>query len=215
MQQPTCNIFATWMTQTSMKTRSLGGIPPLVMLLNHDSPDVYRNACGALRNVSSAGEYARKKLRECEGLVDSLLYVVRSAIEKSNIGNKSVENCVCVLRNLSYRCQEVEDPNYDKHPLPTQSRVGAQPKGIGKGELEEVNPHLRGGRVENHLRKTTPVCPSKTRNSISSSSAVELNTTSAHSATLGITALSFHERLILFNPTPIVRSIQHHNTFLN
>nr|CAD7408385.1 unnamed protein product [Timema poppensis] len=127
MQQPTCNIFATWMTQ------SLGGIPPLVMLLNHDSPDVYRNACGALRNVSSAGEYARKKLRECEGLVDSLLYVVRSAIEKSNIGNKSVENCVCVLRNLSYRCQEVEDPNYDKHPLPTQSRVGAQPKGDNLG----------------------------------------------------------------------------------
>lgn len=213
------------------KTRSLGGIPPLVKLLNHESPDVYRNACGALRNlsygrqndenkraiknaggipylmnllrksadaevkelvtgvlwnlsscedlkrsiiddglsmvvnliiiphsgwdptsagetcwstvfrntsgvlrnVSSAGEYARKKLRECEGLVDSLLYVVRSAIEKSNIGNKSVENCVCILRNLSYRCQEVEDPNYDKHPLPTQSRVGPQPKGDNLG----------------------------------------------------------------------------------
>jgi len=31
------------------KTRSLGGIPPLVMLLSHESPDVYRNACGALR----------------------------------------------------------------------------------------------------------------------------------------------------------------------
>lgn len=86
--------------------------------------------CALFRNVSSAGEYARKKLRECEGLVDSLLYVVKSAIEKSNIGNKSVENCVCVLRNLSYRCQEVEDPNYDKHPLPAQSRVGAQPKGM-------------------------------------------------------------------------------------
>jgi catenin delta-2 len=81
------------------------------------------------RNVSSAGEYARKKLRENEGLVDSLLYVVKSAIDKSNIGNKSVENCVCILRNLSYRCQEVEDPNYDKHPLPTQSRAGVQPKG--------------------------------------------------------------------------------------
>lgn len=73
------------------------------------------------RNVSSAGEYARKKLRECEGLVDSMLYVVRIAIEKSNIGNKSVENCVCILRNLSYRCQEVEDPNYDKNPLPVQA----------------------------------------------------------------------------------------------
>lgn len=86
---------------------------------------VFRNASGVLRNVSSAGEYARTKLRDCEGLVDSLLYVIRSAIEKSNIGNKIVENCVCILRNLSYRCQEVEDPNYDKHPLPTQSRATA------------------------------------------------------------------------------------------
>ncbi|XP_026299678.1 catenin delta-2 isoform X10 [Apis mellifera] len=211
------------------KTRSLGGIPPLVQLLDHDNPDVYRNACGALRNlsygrqndenkraiknaggvpalinllrrtsdadvkelvtgvlwnlsscedlkksiiddgvtmvvnniiiphsgwdpssssgetcwstvfrnasgvlrnVSSAGEYARKKLRECDGLVDALLYVVRSAIEKSNIGNKIVENCVCILRNLSYRCQEVEDPNYDKHPIQStvQNRVAAPAK---------------------------------------------------------------------------------------
>ncbi|XP_060537030.1 catenin delta-2 isoform X4 [Cylas formicarius] len=92
---------------------------------------VFRNASGVLRNVSSAGEYARKKLRECEGLVDSLLFVIRCAIEKSNIGNKIVENCVCILRNLSYRCQEVEDPNYDKNPLPTQSRVAAN---TSKGE---------------------------------------------------------------------------------
>lgn len=84
---------------------------------------VFRNASGVLRNVSSAGEYARTKLRDCPGLVDSLLYVVRAAIEKSNIGSKIVENCVCILRNLSYRCQEVEDPNYDKHPIPTQSRT--------------------------------------------------------------------------------------------
>ncbi|PBC32706.1 Catenin delta-2 [Apis cerana cerana] len=216
------------------KTRSLGGIPPLVQLLDHDNPDVYRNACGALRNlsygrqndenkraiknaggvpalinllrrtsdadvkelvtgvlwnlsscedlkksiiddgvtmvvnniiiphsgwdpssssgetcwstvfrnasgvlrnVSSAGEYARKKLRECDGLVDALLYVVRSAIEKSNIGNKIVENCVCILRNLSYRCQEVEDPNYDKHPIQStvQNRVAAPAKGENLG----------------------------------------------------------------------------------
>lgn len=90
---------------------------------------VFRNASGVLRNVSSAGEYARKKLRDCEGLVDALLFVVRCAIDKSNIGNKIVENCVCILRNLSYRCQEVEDPNYDKNPLPTQSRVAANSKG--------------------------------------------------------------------------------------
>nr|CAD7256243.1 unnamed protein product [Timema shepardi] len=51
--------------------------------------------------------------------------------------------------------------------------------GIGKVELEEVNPHLRGGRVENHLGKIPPpVHPTEIRTSISPSSAVELNTTS-------------------------------------
>ncbi|XP_034941607.1 catenin delta-2 isoform X2 [Chelonus insularis] len=96
---------------------------------------VFRNASGVLRNVSSAGEYARKKLRECDGLVDALLYVVRSAIEKSNIGNKIVENCVCILRNLSYRCQEVEDPNYDKHPIQSvvQNRIATPVKGENLG----------------------------------------------------------------------------------
>jgi hypothetical protein len=85
------------------------------------------------RNVSSAGEYARKKLRECEGLVEALLHVVRAALSRADIDDKSVENCVCILRNLSYRCQEVEDPNYDKYPPPydKQSRANATP---AKGE---------------------------------------------------------------------------------
>ncbi|KPM06241.1 catenin delta-1-like protein [Sarcoptes scabiei] len=77
---------------------------------------VFRNASGVLRNVSSAGEYARRLLRECDGLVDSLLFLVRAAIGKNDMDNKSVENCVCILRNLSYRCQEVVDPEYDKNP---------------------------------------------------------------------------------------------------
>nr|CAD7570951.1 unnamed protein product [Timema californicum] len=36
--------------------------------------------------------------------------------------------------------------------------------GMGKVELEEVNPHLRGGRVENHLEKTTPSSPDRDSN---------------------------------------------------
>nr|CAD7394469.1 unnamed protein product [Timema cristinae] len=36
--------------------------------------------------------------------------------------------------------------------------------GIGMVELEEVNPHLRGGRVENHLGKTTPSSPDRDSN---------------------------------------------------
>nr|CAD7399976.1 unnamed protein product [Timema cristinae] len=37
-------------------------------------------------------------------------------------------------------------------------------RGIRKVELEEVNPHLRGGRVENHLGKTTPSSPDRDSN---------------------------------------------------
>nr|CAD7432657.1 unnamed protein product [Timema monikensis] len=36
--------------------------------------------------------------------------------------------------------------------------------GIGKVELEEVNPHLRGVRMENHLGKTTPSSPDRDSN---------------------------------------------------
>nr|CAD7575180.1 unnamed protein product [Timema californicum] len=45
-------------------------------------------------------------------------------------------------------------------PSPDNTRCN----GIGKVELEEVNPHLRGGRVENHLGKTTPSSPDRDSN---------------------------------------------------
>nr|CAD7261451.1 unnamed protein product [Timema shepardi] len=45
-------------------------------------------------------------------------------------------------------------------PLPDPSLC----PGNGKVELEEVKPHLRGGRVENHLGKTTPSSPNRDSN---------------------------------------------------
>ncbi len=111
---------------------------------------VFRNASGILRNISSAGDYGRKKLRECDGLVDALVFLLRRAIDKGNIDNKSVENCVCVLRNLSYRAQEVEDPHYDKRQLAPgggESRAGAKPGsdnlgcfGAGKAKKKDGAP---------------------------------------------------------------------------
>ncbi|XP_072009134.1 catenin delta-2 isoform X9 [Engystomops pustulosus] len=67
------------------------------------SSQVLRNATGCLRNVSSAGEEARRRMRECDGLTDALLYVIQYALGNSEIDSKTVENCVCILRNLSYR----------------------------------------------------------------------------------------------------------------
>ncbi|XP_060113362.1 plakophilin-4 isoform X6 [Heteronotia binoei] len=70
---------------------------------------VLRNTTGCLRNLSSAGEEARKQMRTCEGLVDSLLYVIHTCVNTSDYDSKTVENCVCTLRNLSYRL-ELEVP---------------------------------------------------------------------------------------------------------
>nr|CAD7196541.1 unnamed protein product [Timema douglasi] len=44
------------------------------------------------------------------------------------------------------------------------TELSKQHERIGKGEIEEVNPHLRGGRVENHLGKTTPSSPDRDSN---------------------------------------------------
>lgn len=77
------------------------------------------------RNVSSAGIEARQALRLKEGLVEALLYLVRGAIDQNHMDNKSVENVICVLRNLSYRCEEVVNPNYDKQQPPGTASVGA------------------------------------------------------------------------------------------
>ncbi|XP_077125626.1 catenin delta-2 isoform X13 [Ranitomeya variabilis] len=67
------------------------------------SSQVLRNATGCLRNVSSAGEEARRRMRECDGLTDALLFVIQSALGNNEIDSKTVENCVCIMRNLSYR----------------------------------------------------------------------------------------------------------------
>ncbi|XP_039627430.1 ARVCF delta catenin family member b isoform X5 [Polypterus senegalus] len=63
---------------------------------------VFKNTSGCLRNVSSDGAEARRRLRECDGLVDALLHALQSAVGKKEMDNKSVENCVCIMRNLSY-----------------------------------------------------------------------------------------------------------------
>lgn len=90
--------------------------------------------------------------------MDSLIYLVRTAIERANIDNKSVENAVCVLRNLSYRAQEVEDPNYDKRQLPAgESRAAAVPTkenlgcfGASKNKKSEAGAGAAGtGRSRN------------------------------------------------------------------
>lgn len=41
-----------------------------------------------VRNVSSDGAEARRRLRECDGLVDALLHALQSAVGKKDTDNK-------------------------------------------------------------------------------------------------------------------------------
>uniref|UniRef100_A0A8C1R2Z1 ARVCF delta catenin family member a n=1 Tax=Cyprinus carpio TaxID=7962 RepID=A0A8C1R2Z1_CYPCA len=95
---------------------------------------VFKNTSGCLRNVSSDGADARQRLRECDALVDALLPALYSAVAKRDINNKSVENCVCILRNLSYHVHK-EVPGAEKFHIQAANH-SAKPGGHHKKKDE-------------------------------------------------------------------------------
>uniref|UniRef100_A0A183JA23 Fibronectin type-III domain-containing protein n=1 Tax=Soboliphyme baturini TaxID=241478 RepID=A0A183JA23_9BILA len=66
-------------------------------------PLVFRNAVGILRNVSSADDMIRRALHEKPHLIDAVIYFFYGACHRQDFDSKTVENAVCLLRNLSYR----------------------------------------------------------------------------------------------------------------
>ncbi|RXM99811.1 Plakophilin-2 [Acipenser ruthenus] len=77
-------------------------------------PDLFYNATGCLRNLSSAGLVGRKAMRECESLIDSLVHYVRGTIADYKAGDKATENCVCILHNVSYQLESELPGRYFK-----------------------------------------------------------------------------------------------------
>ncbi|XP_069485135.1 catenin delta-1 isoform X3 [Ambystoma mexicanum] len=87
---------------------------------------VLTNTAGCLRNISSERSEARRKLRECDSLVDALVYVVQSEIGQKDSDSKLVENSVCLLRNLSYQVHR-EIPHAEKYQdVPLNSSSSGQ-----------------------------------------------------------------------------------------
>ncbi|XP_051961161.1 plakophilin-1 [Xyrauchen texanus] len=76
-------------------------------------PEVFYNTTGCLRNLSCANEEQRISMRNCTGLIDSLMTHVQSEVERGQSDDKSVENCVCILHNLSYQLEK-ETPEHFK-----------------------------------------------------------------------------------------------------
>ncbi|XP_044530483.1 plakophilin-1 [Gracilinanus agilis] len=76
-------------------------------------PEVFFNATGCLRNLSSA-DAGRQTMRNYPGLIDSLIAYVQNCVAASRCDDKSVENCMCILHNLSYRL-DAEVPTRYSH----------------------------------------------------------------------------------------------------
>ncbi|XP_034978735.1 plakophilin-3 [Zootoca vivipara] len=98
---------------------------------NASEAEIFYNATGFLRNLSSASQQTRQKMRECHGLVDSMVNYINSSLEVGKSEDKSVENAVCVLRNLSYRL-------YDEMPPSALQRLEGQRRGEGPTMTSEL-----------------------------------------------------------------------------
>ncbi|XP_016366861.1 plakophilin-1-like [Sinocyclocheilus rhinocerous] len=72
----------------------------------HIDPEVFYNTTGCLRNLSCAGEEERISMRSCPQLIDSLVTYVQTQMDTGEPDDKSVENCVCILHNLSYQLEK-------------------------------------------------------------------------------------------------------------
>ncbi|XP_061077049.1 plakophilin-1-like [Conger conger] len=94
-------------------------------------PEVFYNATGCLRNLACGKKGNRKAIRNTRGLIDSLVHYVQSCVNADRPDEKSVENCVCVLHNLTYQL-ETEAPNHFSKITAlagggTPTRASAQP----------------------------------------------------------------------------------------
>ncbi|KRY36014.1 Juxtamembrane domain-associated catenin, partial [Trichinella spiralis] len=98
---------------------------------------IFRNATGIVRNVSSASDSIRKSLRQKDSLIEALIACLRHSALKQDFDSKTVENVVCLARNLSYRLQEVEDPKYDKNIANIRERSKSAPSGSPKLTLKK------------------------------------------------------------------------------
>ncbi|XP_077472776.1 plakophilin-1 [Stigmatopora argus] len=98
---------------------------------NNIHPEVFYNTTGCLRNLSCAQLRERAAMRDCRGLIDSLMCYLQSCVADDNPDDKSVENCACILQNLTYQL-EAESPKCFADLIPsTESQSGRKSPTVG------------------------------------------------------------------------------------
>ncbi|XP_062239171.1 plakophilin-2 [Platichthys flesus] len=92
--------------------------------------EVFHLATGCLRNLSSAGPDGRKAMRHCENLIDSLVYYIRGTIADYKTDDKSTENCVCILHNLSYQMEAELPKEFPPDLSGSRRNLAPEPKSV-------------------------------------------------------------------------------------
>uniref|UniRef100_A0A8C8LX86 Plakophilin 3 n=1 Tax=Oncorhynchus tshawytscha TaxID=74940 RepID=A0A8C8LX86_ONCTS len=93
--------------------------------------DIFYNATGCLRNLSSVNEKTRRQMRETNGLVDALVGYIQASVQDGKVEEKGVENSLCVLRNLSYQL-------YSEIPPSAQLRLEGPTRGQETSRSEAI-----------------------------------------------------------------------------
>uniref|UniRef100_A0A8L0DTZ8 Catenin (cadherin-associated protein), delta 1 n=1 Tax=Oncorhynchus mykiss TaxID=8022 RepID=A0A8L0DTZ8_ONCMY len=99
------------------------------------------NTAGCLRNVSSERSEARRKLRECTGLVDSLMYIVQSQINLKDVDNKVCPHTLLfylVHREVPGAERYQEAMSLNQGPAPSTGKTNRFSSRRGKGQCVSV-----------------------------------------------------------------------------
>ncbi|CAK5082181.1 unnamed protein product [Meloidogyne enterolobii] len=141
---------------------------------------VFRNGTGILRNISAVNDRSRRFLRSTPGLVETLLNFLHFATLKNQLDTRSCENVICLLRNLSYRIQEVVDSKYDPNKI-KYSMMKEKENVINGGQLSprsnersksapsgspklDITPNKKGGKFFSRRRKKSEIELSNSNN---------------------------------------------------
>uniref|UniRef100_A0A8C1SAL8 Plakophilin 1b n=1 Tax=Cyprinus carpio TaxID=7962 RepID=A0A8C1SAL8_CYPCA len=78
------------------------------------APEVFYNATACLRNLSASKQANRHAMRNCKGLIDSLMRYTENCVNAGTPDDQSLENCVCILHNLTYQLETEMPPLFTK-----------------------------------------------------------------------------------------------------
>ncbi|XP_026121882.1 plakophilin-1 isoform X1 [Carassius auratus] len=96
------------------------------------APDVFYNATACLRNLSASKLANRHAMRNCKGLIDSLMRYTENCINAGTPDNQSLENCVCILHNLTYQLETEMPTLFTKiNALASSARNRSSPSETG------------------------------------------------------------------------------------